>query len=250
MMKKTILLVVAALLAPSLVDAQVRTPPRTWIVGFGQMYTNIARVTDPGRATATASDWIFDDNAFGFGLGVQRAVGEGLLLGVEGTWARAAYERRTPGTGIVIPGATGDADIVATGMFTGRFAYGGASDLGIYLTGGIGTIAYNLEDIGEWNADFALRAGTGIEYRIAPHPRNLPGVGPYLGLPRAGRRRRRQRAARRTQARRALRPLGARSSGFGGQLDPQTEPVGEAVPVRLDGGHQPDEEGRNDDGAR
>jgi opacity protein-like surface antigen len=165
-MRKTILLTAALLLLPTFADAQVRTAPRTWFVGFGQMYTNIARVQDPGRATETASDWIFDDNAFGFGLGLQREVGQGLLLGVEGTWARAAYERRLPGSSVPVALASGDADIV-TGMFTGRFAYGGGSELGLYLTGGLGTVAYRLEDIGEWNADFALRAGTGLEYRFA-----------------------------------------------------------------------------------
>lgn len=165
-MKKTILLAAALLLATSaLAHAQARPAPRTWVVAFGQMYTNLATVADPGRATATASDWVFDDNAFGFGLGAQRDIGEGLILGVEGSFARPRYERRV--AGVAIPGASGTASIV-TGMATGRFAYGGAAALGFYLNGGIGTIAYNLEDIGEWNADFALRAGTGLEYRFAP----------------------------------------------------------------------------------
>jgi hypothetical protein len=136
---------------------------QNWVTGYGLMYTNIARFYDPG----TQSDWVFDDNAFGFGLGLQREFTGGLLLGVDVSLARPAYERRLPNANLAIPGATGTASI-GTAMATGRFAYGGASDIGFYLQGGVGTIAYNLEDVGEWNADFALRAGTGLEFRMSP----------------------------------------------------------------------------------
>ncbi|CAN5807715.1 hypothetical protein BH23GEM9_BH23GEM9_25280 [soil metagenome] len=164
-MNKTVLLTVGLCLTlVSVADAQMRRPePRTWVSAFGLMYTGLARFHDPG----SDSDWVFGDNAFGLGLAVQRAVGDGLLLGIEGSLARPAYERRIAGTAVVVPGATGTANVV-TGMATGRFAYGGGSDLGFYLTGGLGTIAYHLEDLGEWNTDFALRAGTGLEYRISP----------------------------------------------------------------------------------
>jgi hypothetical protein len=152
------------LLTAAAADAQARGPaPRSWGVIFGQMYTNIAGFPDPG----TASDWAFDDNAFGFGVGVQHEAVQGLILGGEFSLARPAYERRAPGTGVALPGASGTATIV-TAMATGRIAYGGTGDLGFYLNGGIGTIAYNLEDVAEWNADFALRAGTGLEYRLNP----------------------------------------------------------------------------------
>jgi hypothetical protein len=50
-------------------------------------------------------------------------------------------------------------------MATGRYGYSGGGDIGFYLNGGIGTIAYRLADLG-WNADFALQAGTGLEYRF------------------------------------------------------------------------------------
>jgi hypothetical protein len=166
-MRRMILLAAGLLLvastASTATEAQVRTPPRTWGVVFGQMYTGLSRFHDPG----TSSDWVFDDNAFGFGLALQREFGQGLLLGLEGSLARPAYERRVTGTSVAVPGATGTASI-ATAMATGRFAYGGGAELGFYLSGGLGTIAYRLEDVGAWNADFALRAGTGLEYRFAP----------------------------------------------------------------------------------
>jgi hypothetical protein len=166
-MKKSILLAAALCVAAvTIAEAQARpqargVSPRTWISANGLMYTNLARFYDPG----TASDWIFDDNAFGFGAGAHHEFAPGLLLGLDASFARPAYERRRPG-GNQISGAQGTAT-VATAMATGRIGYGGGADLGFYLTGGLGTIAYNLEDVGEWNADFALQAGTGLEYRMA-----------------------------------------------------------------------------------
>jgi opacity protein-like surface antigen len=164
-MKKTTLLAAALCVAAAsaAAPAHAQAPAQNWVNVYGLMYTNLTAFHDPG----TTSDWAFDDNAFGFGLGLQRDFGQGLLLGADFSLARTAYERRAPGTRLVLPGATGDASI-GTAMATGRFAYGGGGDLGFYLSGGIGTIAYNLPDVGEWNADFALRAGTGLEFRFAP----------------------------------------------------------------------------------
>jgi hypothetical protein len=161
-MKRSIL-AATLLLAITAVQAspQARPAPRTWGILYGQMYTNLARFHDPG----TSSDWVFDDNAFGFGAGAQHEAVQGLLLGVDLSYARPAYERRQPGTPIVLGEGTAS---VVTAMVTGRIAYGGTGDLGFYLNGGLGTIAYNLEDVGEWNADFALRAGTGLEFRLNP----------------------------------------------------------------------------------
>jgi opacity protein-like surface antigen len=164
MLNKSLLLCLLLLpVAADAAHAQAGPAARTWLTAFGQMYTRIDHVTHPGEPTTV---WVFDDNAFGFGLGVERDVGQGLMIGAEGSFARPAYERRIQGTNVVIHGATGTATI-ATGMLTGRFAYGGGAQLGFYLTGGLGTVAYHLEDLAEWNSDFALRAGTGLEYRFA-----------------------------------------------------------------------------------
>jgi opacity protein-like surface antigen len=164
MKRITLAAVVLVLMAATTAEAQVRgAPARSWAALYGQMYTGISRFYDPD----TQSDWVFDDNAFGFGAALMREVTPGLLLGADVGLARTDYERRERGSSIPIPEATGTATI-ATALLTGRVAYGGATELGFYLTGGLGTIAYRLEDLGEWNADFALRAGTGLEYRMAP----------------------------------------------------------------------------------
>jgi hypothetical protein len=163
-MRRSIVAVLLLLLVTAAaVEAQARPAPRTWAVGFGQMYTNIAGFHDPG----TDSDWRFDDNAFGFGVAAQHEAVQGLILGGEFSLARPAYERRAPGATAPLPDASGTATLV-TAMVTGRIAYGGSGDLGFYLNGGLGTIAYHLQDVAEWNADFALRAGTGLEYRLNP----------------------------------------------------------------------------------
>jgi hypothetical protein len=167
-MRTTTLLAAALVLfGHAAAEAQARPAaagPGNWLAAYGTMYTNISRIQNPG----TSSDWVFDDNAFGLGVIAQREFAAGLIIGADFSLARTDYERLQPGTTVVVePGATGTASI-GTAMLTGRLAYGGAAQLGFYLTGGIGTVAYRLEDLGEWNADFALRAGTGLEYRMAP----------------------------------------------------------------------------------
>lgn len=166
-MKKFVLLVavttvgIAAAAEP--VDAQrqfPREPPKTWVSAYGLMYTSLSGMRDPG----SDSRWAFDDNGFGFGATLQRQVGQSLLLGVDGSLARPKYERQDLETEAVL--ASGTASI-ATAMANGRYGYSGGGDIGFYLTGGIGTVAYRLEDLGSWNADFALHGGTGLEYRFS-----------------------------------------------------------------------------------
>lgn len=134
--------------------------PKTWASAYGLMYTGLSGLNDPG----SASRWVFDDNAFGFGAAIHRQVGQSLMLGLDGSFARPRYERRDLTTQAEI--AAGNASI-ATAMASGRYGYTGGSDVGLYLAGGIGAVAYRLEDLGTWNADFALQAGTGLEYRFS-----------------------------------------------------------------------------------
>jgi hypothetical protein len=139
-------------------EAQVRTAPDWWGGAYGMLYTSLGSVNNPDTGR-----WNFSDNAFGFGANLMRQFGTSLQLGVDVGYAKPSYE-------IVADDAitdTGDAQIL-TAMGTGRMAYGGATELGFYLTGGIGTIAYNLSGLDGWNSDFALRAGTGLEYRFSP----------------------------------------------------------------------------------
>jgi len=167
-MKKSMIIAAACIvLSAPAVHAQsprlpAGDPPRLWIHASGVMYTTISSFVDPG----SDSRWVFDEPAFGGGIGVQREFGTGLMLGLDATYTSVKYQRTDLNASTII--ASGNAGL-GSAMVTGRFAYGGGSDIGIYLSGGAGTLAYKLEDLGSWNADFAMRAGTGIEYRFAPN---------------------------------------------------------------------------------
>jgi opacity protein-like surface antigen len=134
-------------------------PPKTWVSVYGLMYTSVSGMADPG----SQSLWVFDDAAFGFGAALQRQVGQSLRLGIEGSLARPKFETQDLETEAVIDEGTAS---IATAMATGRYGYSGGSDIGFYLTGGIGALAYKLGDLG-WNSDFALQAGTGLEYQFS-----------------------------------------------------------------------------------
>lgn len=161
-MKTSIIAALAATLvfAHAAAAQQDITPPKTWVSASGVIYTTIAGFHDPD----TESAWRFDDTGFGAGAAVQREIGQGLLLGLEATYVRTKYER-LPDDVVNAVAIRGNAGI-GTAMATGRFAYGGGGSLGLYLTGGLGMIGYNLEDVGSWSTDFALRAGTGLEYQF------------------------------------------------------------------------------------
>ena len=134
-------------------------PPDTWVSVYGIMYTNISNLNDPG----SDSRWVFDDNAFGIGATLQRQVGQSLMLGIDGSYARPKYETYDLSTDLLAESGTAT---IATAMASGRYGYSGGGDIGFYLAGGIGTVAYNLEHLDGWNADFGLQAGTGLEYRF------------------------------------------------------------------------------------
>jgi hypothetical protein len=148
--------------APATAQAQ-RTfgeqPPKTWISAYGLMYTGVSGMADPG----TQSRWVFDDNAFGVGATIHRQVGQSLMLGLDGSLARPKFEQQELDNSAVVL-SSGTASI-ATAMATGRYGYSGGGDIGFYLTGGIGTVAYRLGEL-DWNADFGLHGGTGLEYRF------------------------------------------------------------------------------------
>ena len=161
---KKILLATLFMCAAANLHAQAPAAPKLWVTTYFQMYSSMGQFVDPD----SDSRWVFGDNAFGLGAAAHYEVTNTLAIGIDLGYARPAYERAHPETGVNI--ARGDARVF-TALATGRMAYGGAADLGFYLTGGAGTIAYRLDDLGELNADLALRAGTGLEYRWAPDKR-------------------------------------------------------------------------------
>jgi opacity protein-like surface antigen len=166
-MKKNFSLLLVGIMAaaPATAFAQrpgVIDPPKTWASVYGLMYTSISSLRDPD----SASRWLFDDNAFGFGATLHRQMGQSLMLGIDASYARPRYERRELESDVLLGEGTA---AIATALATGRYGYTGGGDIGFYLAGGVGTIAYNLEDLDGWNTDLALQAGTGLEYRFAPN---------------------------------------------------------------------------------
>jgi hypothetical protein len=163
-MRKPILVALAFMLTAGPLQAQLRRAPlapRTWVSAYGLMYTAMGSLDDPD----TESTWLFEDNSLGLGAAVLRQIGQSLELGLDFSLAKPDYETEPLEMSTAEPEA-GSAS-VATAMLVGR--YGGSASVGFFFTGGIGTIAYRLEHLDRWNSDFALRAGTGLEYNFRPN---------------------------------------------------------------------------------
>lgn len=134
---------------------QVTKAPNTWATAWVGGYLS------PGRVHDASGNWDFG-SAFAGGVGLHRQVGPGLALGVETSFAPAAYERTDAATGELIE--DGDARLV-TGMLTGRLRTSGGGNFGMYLTGGAGAFLYGLSGLDGWDPDLALSTGAGLEYR-------------------------------------------------------------------------------------
>lgn len=135
----------------------VRLAPRNWVSLSAGMYTTVDNIYDP----ESGDNWAFDNQAIGYGAGLEREITTGLLLGLEGTYATTEWEQR--GDTLV---ASGDAKLVS-GFLTGRYLSGGMGSLGAYLKGGIGAFGYDVPEVDGTNFDFALTYGAGIGYRFA-----------------------------------------------------------------------------------
>jgi opacity protein-like surface antigen len=128
----------------------------TWVSGW------LGGYTDAGRVTSSAEDWVFG-RTMAAGLGVHRAIGNSLSLGIDASFAPSvSYEIRPNGSNDRF---TGNGRL-GTAFATGRLRTGGFDAVAMYLTGGAGTFLYNVED--NWESDLALMAGAGLEYRLAP----------------------------------------------------------------------------------
>jgi hypothetical protein len=123
--------------------------------------------TDVGGFAETDLDAFFNfDNAVAYGGGLHFRAGQGLVVGVEGTYARPNYRRFVRGA--TTPENEGEAR-VASALVSARLTSGGGGAFSVYLTGGAGVFAYNIPETGleEWDKDFALSGGAGLDYRIA-----------------------------------------------------------------------------------
>src|SRR5690606_2196570 len=104
--------------------------------------------------------WDFG-TAFSGGLGIHRQLGQGIAIGLEGSFAPAKYEIRGSNNSVV---DKGNASIV-TGLATARLYTGGMGPVGMYLTGGAGVMAYGMKGLDRWDPDLALMTGAGLEFR-------------------------------------------------------------------------------------
>lgn len=129
----------------------------TWATGW------VGGMLDPGRVVDDESDatWAFG-TGFGLGLGLHRELGRSFLVGVDGNLFRLPYEVR-PHTATADT-LSGDGSIVSL-LASARLRTGGAAVFGTYLTGGVGTLMYNLPGLDRWDSDLALLAGAGIQYQ-------------------------------------------------------------------------------------
>mgnify|MGYP000120848943 FL=1 len=131
-------------------------PPRNWLAVWAGGYTNGGGVYDP----ASRSTWDFGSSLAG-GVGVHRQVGSGLVVGLETSFAPAPFERSDSTERVVDRGRAR----LVTALATGRLRYGGGGPVGLYLTGGAGTLVYGMPTLGRWDPDLALLTGAGLEYR-------------------------------------------------------------------------------------
>jgi hypothetical protein len=128
----------------------------TWVSGSAGMLMNAGTVLDHESGTR----WDFGTSFMG-SLGIQRAVGHGLVAGVDLGYSPVRHEVRPIGGGAVQ--AEGRAHIL-TAMLSGRLGAGRVAGFGTYLSGGAGTMVYGIPSLDRWDADLALRGGGGVEY--------------------------------------------------------------------------------------
>jgi len=131
-------------------------PPRNFASASITGFLDFDRVPDE------SGTWSFGA-AIGAGAGYHRLVGSGLFLGVDVTYSRPSYDVVE-----VADTLSGTANIITT-LLSARLRYGGLATLGSYITGGAGAFTYGLGELeDEWDTDFALYAGAGLEYFFSP----------------------------------------------------------------------------------
>jgi opacity protein-like surface antigen len=128
----------------------------TWISGWGGLFLNPGTVQDHESGTR----WEFG-TSFMFGGGIQRALGQGLVAGIDVGYSPVRHEVRDINTRALLD--EGRAHIL-TAMLTGRLGAGRAAGFGTYLAGGLGAMVYGIPHLDRWDPDFALRGGGGVEY--------------------------------------------------------------------------------------
>jgi hypothetical protein len=142
-------------------------PPRPRVLPFVYLSAWGGGFTDVGGFAETDLDAFFNfGKAVAYGGGLHFRAGQGLVVGVEGSYARPEYERHERVGGDLL--TSGEAK-VASALLSARLTSPGAGAFSLYLTGGAGVFAYSVPepDLEEWDKDFALSGGAGIDYRFA-----------------------------------------------------------------------------------
>jgi hypothetical protein len=138
---------------------------RVHISGWGGYFTSFG-----GFADEELDAFFRFDSAPAFGGGLHAYFGQGFTVGVDALYGSADYERRQRTTGTLE--LSGDAK-VAAGLLSARLAAGGGGRFALYISGGIGAFAYELDAQSGlpdgWDTDFALYAGGGLEFRLIRH---------------------------------------------------------------------------------
>jgi opacity protein-like surface antigen len=138
---------------------------RVWVTGWAGRFTSIGGFSDQ----ELDAFFRFDD-AMAFGGGVHMPVSQGVLVGIEVLYASPTYERFNRDSAT----AQGQGDAkVASALASLRLA-GGSGVLGLYLTGGAGIFAWDVDDPDlddGWDMDLAFEIGAGVEYAVIPRAR-------------------------------------------------------------------------------
>jgi hypothetical protein len=117
---------------------------------------------NPGTVVDHESGTRWDlGTSFMGGIGIQHAVGHGLVAGIDLGYSPVRHEVRRLADGVVED--EGRAHIV-TALLSGRLGAGRVAGFGTYLSGGVGTMIYGIPSLDRWDPDLALRGGGGVEY--------------------------------------------------------------------------------------
>lgn len=139
--------------------------PRAYLSAWGGGYTSFGGFAEPESETNAFFNFERD---FAYGGGVHIVASPLVAIGIDGSYGTARYTRHDNAS--PEPTNTGNAR-VASALLSARLGAGGGRKVGIYLMGGVGAFAYDLQDEQEsdgWDADFALSAGAGLDFRLIP----------------------------------------------------------------------------------
>lgn len=163
--------------APS-VEAQigrVSGPVKNWVSGWAGAVLDPPNIADP----TTNTRWQMG-TGLAFGGGVHHQLGQGLMIGIDGSYAPSVpFEFHDINSDVLLQPKQNAR--IATAMLSGRLQYGGGASFGIYLSGGLGGFFWGVPALtptqplacacapqgSHWDGDVGLLTAPGFEYRAA-----------------------------------------------------------------------------------